>query len=177
MDFLYAYEVNLPMTFVGHRERGGFTLVRLEKDFSAYIFCLCRDSSIDNENSGESPLISIWGEYTGLCSVIYGLADICCTNLTSIKNYISSYLVIDSQEGSLPVVTDTKVPWSDEETLQLLDIWGKDSMQRALKGCLKNRHIFTQIAQKMAEKGYMRTVEQCQTRIKRLKKYFRQNHK
>lgn len=50
-------------------------------------------------------------------------------------------------------------------------------MQRALKGCLKNRHIFTQIAQKMAERGYMRSVEQCQTRIKRLKKYFRQNHK
>lgn len=74
-------------------------------------------------------------------------------------------------------MTDTKAPWSDEETLNLLDIWGKDSVQRALKGCLKNRHIFTQIAQKMAERGYMRTVEQCQTRIKRLKKYFRQNNK
>ncbi|XP_054480641.1 uncharacterized protein zgc:113263 [Anoplopoma fimbria] len=105
------------------------------------------DSSVDDENSGESPLISIWGEYT------------------------------DSQEGSFPVVTDTKVPWSDEETLNLLDIWGKDSVQRALKGCLKNRHIFTQIAQKMAERGYMRTVEQCQTRIKRLKKCFRKNNK
>ncbi|XP_029351517.1 uncharacterized protein LOC115037156 [Echeneis naucrates] len=105
------------------------------------------DSLMDDENSGESPLISIWGDYT------------------------------DSQEGSFPVVTDTKVPWSDEETLHLLDIWGKDSVQRALKGCLKNRHIFTQIAQKMAERGYMRTVEQCQTRIKRLKKCFRQNNK
>ncbi|XP_037317790.2 uncharacterized protein zgc:113263 isoform X1 [Pungitius pungitius] len=105
------------------------------------------DSSMDDENSGESPLISIWGEYT------------------------------DSQEGSFPVVTDTKVPWSDEETLNLLDIWGKDSVQRALKGCLKNRHIFTQIAQKMAERGYLRTVEQCQTRIKRLKKCFRKNNK
>lgn len=50
-------------------------------------------------------------------------------------------------------------------------------MQRALKGCLKNRHIFTQIAQKMAERGYMRTVQQCQTRIKRLKKCFRQNNR
>ncbi|XP_074554138.1 uncharacterized protein LOC141810457 isoform X2 [Halichoeres trimaculatus] len=103
--------------------------------------------SLDDENSSESPLISIWGEYT------------------------------DSQEGSLPVVTDTKVPWSDEETLHLIDIWGKDSVQRALKGCLKNRHIFTQIAQKMAERGYMRSVEQCQTRIKRLKKSFRQNNR
>lgn len=85
--------------------------------------------------------------------------------------------VLDPQEGSFSVIKDAKVPWSDEETLHLLDIWGKDSVQRALKGCLKNRHIFTQIAQKMAERGYMRSVEQCQTRIKRLKKYFRQNHK
>ncbi|KAM3588282.1 uncharacterized protein V6R79_025364 [Siganus canaliculatus] len=105
------------------------------------------DSAVADENSGESPLISIWGDYT------------------------------DSQEGSFPVITDTKMPWSDEETLNLLDIWGKDSVQRALKGCLKNRHIFTHIAQKMAERGYMRTVEQCQTRIKRLKKCFRQNIK
>uniref|UniRef100_A0A8D2ZDG9 Myb-like domain-containing protein n=1 Tax=Scophthalmus maximus TaxID=52904 RepID=A0A8D2ZDG9_SCOMX len=85
--------------------------------------------------------------------------------------------ILDSQEGLLPVVTDSKVPWSDEETLNLLDIWGKDSVQRALQGCFKNRHIFTQIAQKMAERGYMRSVEQCQTRIKRLKKCFRQNRK
>ncbi|CAJ1054906.1 uncharacterized protein zgc:113263 [Xyrichtys novacula] len=105
------------------------------------------DPSVDVENSAESPLISIWGEYT------------------------------DSQEGSLPVITDTKVPWSDEETLHLLDIWGKDSVQRALKGCLKNRHIFTQISQRMAERGFMRSVEQCQTRIKRLKKSFRRNNK
>lgn len=84
---------------------------------------------------------------------------------------------LDPQEGSFSAIKDAKVPWSDEETLHLLDIWGKDTVQRALKGCLKNRHIFTQIAQKMAERGYMRSVEQCQTRIKRLKKYFRQNHK
>ncbi|XP_024145601.1 uncharacterized protein zgc:113263 isoform X1 [Oryzias melastigma] len=105
------------------------------------------DSSVDGENSNESPLISIWGEYT------------------------------DSQERPFPALTDSKVPWSDEETLYLLDIWGKDSVQRALKGCLKNRHIFTQIAQKMAERGYLRTAEQCQTRIKRLKKYLRQSNK
>lgn len=95
-------------------------------------------------------------------------------------HYSAFYLVVstlDPQEGSFSAVKDAKVPWSDEETLHLLDIWGKDSVQRALKGCLKNRHIFTQIAQKMAERGYLRSVEQCQTRIKRLKKYFRQNHK
>lgn len=106
---------------------------------------------------------------------IHGLNLIFGFVFLSIALTESSCFISDSQEGSFPVVTDTKVPWSDEETLHLLDIWGKDSVQRALKGCLKNRHIFTQIAQKMAERGYMRTVEQCQTRIKRLKKCFRQN--
>ncbi|XP_034019841.1 uncharacterized protein zgc:113263 [Thalassophryne amazonica] len=102
-------------------------------------------SLLSDENSSESPLISIWGDYT------------------------------ESQNTSFPVTTDTRGPWSEEETLNLLDIWGKDSVQQALKGCLKNRHIFTQISQKLAERGYMRTVEQCQTRIKNLKKCFRQN--
>ncbi|XP_049617188.1 uncharacterized protein zgc:113263 [Syngnathus scovelli] len=100
------------------------------------------ESSKDDENSGESPLISIWGDYT------------------------------DAHEGQ---ASEAKLPWTEEETLHLLDIWGNDSVQRALKGCLKNRHIYVQIAQKMAERGFKRTVEQCQTRIKRLKKGFRQN--
>lgn len=29
------------------------------------VFHLYRDSSLDDDNSGESPLISIWGDYTG----------------------------------------------------------------------------------------------------------------
>ncbi|XP_077356983.1 uncharacterized protein LOC144004011 isoform X2 [Festucalex cinctus] len=103
------------------------------------------ESSMDDENSGESPLISIWGDYT------------------------------DAHEGSVASTSDAKLPWTEEETLNLLDIWGNDSVQRALKGCLKNRHIYVQIAHKMAERGFKRTVEQCQTRIKRLKKGFRQN--
>uniref|UniRef100_A0A1A7X1R3 Myb-like domain-containing protein n=1 Tax=Iconisemion striatum TaxID=60296 RepID=A0A1A7X1R3_9TELE len=131
-------------TSLRKRKRSGGMDVPAKQPVEASAFL---DSSVDDENSSESPLISIWGDYT------------------------------DSQERTFPVPMDSKVPWSDEETLHLLDIWGKDSMQRALKGCLKNRHIFTQIAQKMAERGYMRTVEQCQTRIKRLKKCYRQSHR
>lgn len=122
-------------------------------------------------------LSSQYGENIQVCTVDMWIREYVSTIMQVQAYNNSSCVILDSQEGSFPVVTDTKVPWSDEETLHLLDIWGKDSMQRALKGCLKNRHIFTQIAQKMAERGYMRTVEQCQTRIKRLKKCFRQNNK
>ncbi|KAG7262812.1 hypothetical protein CRUP_021174, partial [Coryphaenoides rupestris] len=68
---------------------------------------------------------------------------------------------------------ESKLPWSDEETLRLLEIWGQGSVQRGLQGCLKNRHIFTLIAQQLAAHGHRRSVEQCQMRIKRLKKAYR----
>ncbi|XP_064795650.1 uncharacterized protein zgc:113263 isoform X1 [Oncorhynchus masou masou] len=106
---------------------------------------LFQDSPVKIESFSESPLISIWGEYT------------------------------EPQDAAYPMTTDIKVPWSDDETLNLIDIWGKDSVQRVLKGCVKNRHVFTLISKNMSERGYMRTVEQCQTRIKRLKNSFRQS--
>ncbi|KAL2102750.1 hypothetical protein ACEWY4_001918 [Coilia grayii] len=68
----------------------------------------------------------------------------------------------------------SKIPWSDQETLNLIDIWGKDSIQRSLKDCVHNRHIFNVISKKMLDRGYMRTAEQCHTRIKRLKMSFKQ---
>ncbi|XP_053719312.1 uncharacterized protein zgc:113263 isoform X3 [Synchiropus splendidus] len=117
-------------------------------------------SHLDEQYSAVSPLISIWGDYTAEGPAPHSLLRTATD---------------DSQEDSGLAQIDSKVPWSDEETMTLLDIWGQDSTQRALKRCLKNRHIFAQIAQKMAEHGYARSTEQCQTRIKRLKKCFRRN--
>ncbi len=53
-------------------ERNHFDQIRKIQsvNFIHYVFFrLYRDSSVDDENSGESPLISIWGEYTGLYSL------------------------------------------------------------------------------------------------------------
>lgn len=61
------------------------------------------------------------------------------------------------------------MPWSDQETRTLLEIWGEDGVQLTLKGCLKNRHVFDYISEKMNDRGFIRTSEQCYTRIKRLK--------
>ncbi|KTG33862.1 hypothetical protein cypCar_00022524 [Cyprinus carpio] len=79
-------------------------------------------------------------------------------------------------ESSYQTSDASKVPWSEEETLCLIDIWGKDSVQRSLKDCARNRHIFNLISKKMFERGFTRTAEQCHTRIKRLKMSFRQCH-
>lgn len=78
---------------------------------------------------------------------------------------------LDEQPSSSHLLADQsrKMPWSEQETRTLLDIWGEDSVQLTLKGCLKNRHVFQYISEKMSDAGFIRTSEQCYTRIKRLK--------
>ncbi|XP_073714703.1 LOW QUALITY PROTEIN: uncharacterized protein [Misgurnus anguillicaudatus] len=87
-------------------------------------------------------------------------------------NHLGAY----TEEASYQTSDASKVPWSDEETHSLIDIWGKDSVQRSLKDCARNRHIFNLISKKMCDRGFARTAEQCHTRIKRLKMSFRQCH-
>uniref|UniRef100_A0A8C6UWF0 Uncharacterized protein n=1 Tax=Neogobius melanostomus TaxID=47308 RepID=A0A8C6UWF0_9GOBI len=97
-----------------------------------------RNSSVDSgDNSSESPLISILGEYT------------------------------DSPKPS--VVMDTKAVWSDDETLILLDVWGVNVVNPRP---LKNPQLLAQISRKLSERGYSRTPEQCNSRIKRLRRDF-----
>lgn len=76
--------------------------------------------------------------------------------------------VLISTEGT------RSVPWTDLETLTLINIWGDDKMQRELRGMHRNGHLFAVISQKMSAQGFIRTAEQCQTRVKRLKRSFRQ---
>lgn len=80
---------------------------------------------------------------------------------------------LDLKNASHMLTDGSKFPWSDSETQVLLDIWGSEDIQENLRGCTKNKHIFTQISQAMCSQGYMRTVEQCQSRVKRLKANFR----
>lgn len=65
-----------------------------------------------------------------------------------------------------------KTPWSEQETRTLLEIWGEDPVQLTLKGSQKNRHVFDYISDKMSNRGYIRTTDQCYSRIKRLKHGF-----
>ena len=92
------------------------------------------------------------------------------TKISSISNMSISFLeglTTDCQS----VLTDSsrKMPWSEQETRTLLEIWGQDCVQIKLRGCLKNRHVFEYISQKMIAQGFIRTAEQCHTRVKRVK--------
>ena len=64
--------------------------------------------------------------------------------------------------------------WSDNEVRTLISIWGEDNIQEELDGAVRNQVIFNDIAAKMREKGYERDWQQCRTKIKNLKKEYRQ---
>ena len=59
--------------------------------------------------------------------------------------------------------------WSKEETLQLIEIWGDDSVQAQLEGVHRNQDVFTKIAREMSESGFERTFQQCRHKLKKLK--------
>lgn len=69
---------------------------------------------------------------------------------------------------------NAKQIWSDSETEALLEIWCSQNVQESLKSSTANRVVYTQIAEVLVSQGYLRTPEQCQNRIKRLKANFRQ---
>lgn len=69
---------------------------------------------------------------------------------------------------------NSKQIWTDEETEALLNIWRSGDVQQMLKGSAMNKHIYLQVSELLVGQGFLRTPEQCQNRIKRLKANFRQ---
>ena len=64
--------------------------------------------------------------------------------------------------------------WSERETQALVSIWSEDRIQRELKKSVRNDLAFGQISRELAERGYVRTVEQCRTKVKSLKAKYKQ---
>ncbi|KAM9402145.1 zinc finger and SCAN domain-containing protein 20-like [Salvelinus alpinus] len=75
---------------------------------------------------------------------------------------------VSPESGSCPSPWELDLPWSIEETEALLDMWGSDRIQEVLRGNTELEHIYTEISQMMADQGFMKTAEQCQTRTTQL---------
>lgn len=107
---------------------------------------------------------------------IWKCLNIICKVLQLMHLYLwNVFACPDSLALSKPLTADgPKLAWGDSETHTLISIWGSDAIQERLKGCVKRKPVFQQIALVMAEKGYSRTDEQCRSRIKRLKASYRQ---
>ena len=59
------------------------------------------------------------------------------------------------------VSTMSAAGWSDEETLQLIELWGDDRVQAELEGCKCNKQVYERVSREMVRAGHKRTAEQC----------------
>ena len=56
----------------------------------------------------------------------------------------------------------------------MLGIWGDASVQRQLKGTVRNSHVFDKIVKELASKGYQRDEKQCREKLKQVQGSCRQ---
>ena len=64
--------------------------------------------------------------------------------------------------------------WSDDEVQVMLGIWGDASVQRQLKGTVRNSHVFDKIVKELVSKGYKRDEKQCWEKLKQLKMKYKE---
>lgn len=64
--------------------------------------------------------------------------------------------------------------WSDGEILALIEIWGEEDVQRALRGSVHNGYVYAEISERMQDLGFSKTSEQCRWKVKSLRNNFRQ---
>ncbi|EMP31951.1 Zinc finger and SCAN domain-containing protein 29 [Chelonia mydas] len=62
--------------------------------------------------------------------------------------------------------------WSILETLDLIAVWGEESVQAVLRTSKRNADIYAKIAQGMGDKGYTRDTEQCRLKIRELRQAY-----
>ena len=70
--------------------------------------------------------------------------------------------------------TSRGTSWTDKEIKALINIWGEDNIQEELDGAVRNSVIYSSISKKMYDMGFVRDWKQCRTKIKNLKKEYRQ---
>ena len=58
--------------------------------------------------------------------------------------------------------------WSAQETRVLVSIWGEADVQSQLDGVVRNKVVYEKISREMEKLGFIRTWQQCRTKIKNL---------
>lgn len=65
------------------------------------------------------------------------------------------------------------VHWSYEETKTFLAILSESPFSEKLRTCHQNRQVYRAIAERLRERGFFRTLEQCRYRVKNLLRNYR----
>ncbi|EMP34352.1 Zinc finger and SCAN domain-containing protein 29 [Chelonia mydas] len=62
--------------------------------------------------------------------------------------------------------------WTEREVLDLIAIWGEESMQAELCSKRRNANIFAKISKGMMDGGYNRDTQQCHVKVKELRQAY-----
>ncbi|EMP25465.1 Zinc finger and SCAN domain-containing protein 29 [Chelonia mydas] len=62
--------------------------------------------------------------------------------------------------------------WTTAELLDLISIWGEESVQSQLRLTRRNRDTYGQISRGLCEKGYDQDTQQCRAKIKELRQAY-----
>ena len=63
-----------------------------------------------------------------------------------------------------------RLVWSKTEIKTLINVWGDREILSKLDGTCRNSPVYREIAKRLGEKGYERSVTQIKNKIKNLKK-------
>uniref|UniRef100_A0A674IW85 Myb/SANT-like DNA-binding domain-containing protein n=1 Tax=Terrapene triunguis TaxID=2587831 RepID=A0A674IW85_9SAUR len=62
--------------------------------------------------------------------------------------------------------------WTDREVLDLITVWGDESVLSVLRSKRRNAKIYEKISKAMTERGYSRDATQCRVKIKELRQAY-----
>ena len=63
--------------------------------------------------------------------------------------------------------------WSENEVLQLINLWGEEGVQEQLEGSKRNKHVYIKISKALEKININKDCDQCRTKIKKLKLDYR----
>lgn len=64
--------------------------------------------------------------------------------------------------------------WTENETRALLEIWSEESIQVQLDIAVQNDKVYVKLVSELVKHGFVRTVPQCHTKIKALKRKYKE---
>uniref|UniRef100_A0A674I0F3 Myb/SANT-like DNA-binding domain-containing protein n=1 Tax=Terrapene triunguis TaxID=2587831 RepID=A0A674I0F3_9SAUR len=84
---------------------------------------------------------------------------------------LTTLATMQSSPGEMAVQSNRKraPAWTDREVLDLIAVWGDESVLSELRSKRRNAKIYEKISKAMAERGYSRDATQCRVKIKELR--------
>ncbi|XP_074811341.1 zinc finger and SCAN domain-containing protein 29-like [Natator depressus] len=67
--------------------------------------------------------------------------------------------------------------WTEREVLDLITVWGEESVLSELRSKRRNAKTFQKISEAMRDRGYTRDVTQCRVKLKELRQAYQKNQR